>query len=97
MSSKKSGFEADAIRSHCYAYIGAFSSIAITGQGKKRNNVIGGFYEKMQFALHYFEQNINNNIFYDWYKHTLIPYFKTKFVIVMDMSEEKAKYCFARA
>ena len=34
MSSKKSGFEAETIRSHCYAYIGALASIAITGKVK---------------------------------------------------------------
>ena len=34
--------------------------------------------------------------FYDWCKYTLIPSLKTKCVIVMDMSEDKAKHCFAR-
>ena len=51
----------------------------------------------MLFALDYFEQNINGNIFYDWSKFKLIPSLKTKCVIVMDMSEDKAKHCFARA
>ena len=51
----------------------------------------------MLFALDYFEQNINSHIFYDWCKFTLISSLKTKCVIVMDMSEDKAKHCFARA
>ena len=51
----------------------------------------------MLFALDYFKHNINSSIFYDWCKHTLIPSLKTKCVIVMDMSEDKAKHCFARA
>ncbi|WP_353888768.1 transposase [uncultured Psychrobacter sp.] len=38
----------------------------------------------MLFALDYFEQNINGNIFYDWCKFTLIPSLKTKCMIVMD-------------
>ena len=66
-------------------------------QGKKRTNVIGALYEKALFALDYFEQNINSSIFYHWCKITLIPSLKTKCVIVMDMSKDKAKHCFARA
>ncbi len=38
----------------------------------------------MLFALDYFEQNINGNIFYDWCKYTLIASSKTPCVIVMD-------------
>ena len=53
-------------------------------QGKKRTNVIGALNQKMLFALDYFEQNINGNIFYNWCKFALIPSLKTKCVIVMD-------------
>jgi hypothetical protein len=49
------------------------------------------------FALDDFEQNINSSIFYHWCKHTLLSSLKTNCVIVMDMSEDKAKHCFARA
>ncbi|MGE6392872.1 hypothetical protein ACQKCX_07070 [Psychrobacter pacificensis] len=66
-------------------------------QGKKQTNVTGALYEKMLFALDYFKHNINSSIFYEWCKQTLIPTLKTKYVIVMDMSEDKAKHCFARA
>lgn len=38
----------------------------------------------MLFALDYFEQNINRNIFYDWCEHTLIASLKTPCMIVMD-------------
>ena len=51
----------------------------------------------MLFALDYFETNINGDIFYNWCKNTLILSLKTKCVIVMNMSEDKAKHCFARA
>ena len=93
----ESGFEHETIRSHGYAPIGKPCIDSYNWQAKKRTNVIGALYEKMLFALEYFEQNINSRIFYDWCKFTLIPSLKTKCVIVMDMSEDKAKHCFARA
>ena len=93
----ESGFEHETIRSHGYTLIGTPCIDSYNWQEKKRTNVIGALYEKMLFALNYFEQNINSNIFYDWCKFTLIPSLKTKCVIVMDMSEDKAKHCFARA
>ena len=80
----ESGFEAETIRSHGYAPIGTPCIDSYNWQAKDRTNVIGALYEKMLFARGYFEQNINSNIFYDWYKHTLIPCLKTKCVIVMD-------------
>ena len=92
----ESGFEAETIRPYGYAPIGKPCTDRYNWQAKKRTNVIGALYNKMLFALDYFEQNINSNIFYDWCKFTLIPSLKTKCVIVMDMSEDKAKHCFAR-
>ena len=80
----ESGFEHETIRSHGYAPIGKPCIDSYNWQGKKRTNVIGALYEKMLFALDYFEHNINSSIFYDWCKHTLIPSLKTKCVIVMD-------------
>ena len=62
----------------------------------KRTNVIGTLYKKALFALDYFEKNINGDISYNWCKDTLIPSLKIKCVIVMDMSEDRAKHCFAR-
>ena len=92
----ESGFEAETIRPYGYAPIGKPCIDSYNWQGEKRTNVIGALYEKMLFALDYFEQNINDHVFYDWCKHTLMPSLKTKCVIVMDMSEDKAKHCFAR-
>ena len=92
----ESGFEAETIRSHGYAPIGIPCIDSYNWQAKKRTNVVGVLYEKMLFAIEYVEQNINSNIFYDWRKFTLIPSLKIKCVIVMDMSEDKAKHCFAR-
>ena len=80
----ESGFEAETIRSHGYAPIGKPCIDSYNWQAKKRTNVIGALYEKMLFALDYFETNINSHIFYDWCKFTLIPSLKTKCVIVMD-------------
>ena len=80
----ESGFEHETIRSHGYAPIGTPCIDSYNWQAKKRTNVIGALYNKMLFALDYFEQNINSNIFYDWCKFTLIPSLKTKCVIVMD-------------
>ena len=91
------GFEAETIRPHGYAPIGKPCIDNYNWQGKKRTNVIGALYEKMLFALDYFKHNINSSIFYEWCKHNLIPTLKTKCVFVMDMSEDKAKHCFARA
>ena len=93
----ESGFEHEIIRSHGYAPIGKPCIDSYNWQGKKRTNVIGALYKKLLFALDYFKHNINSSIFYDWCKQTLIPSFKKKCVIVMDMSEDKAKRCFARA
>ncbi len=92
----ESGFEAETIRPYGYAPIGTPCIDRYNWQASRRTNVIGALYEKMLFALDYFEQNINSRIFYDWCKFTLIPSLKTKCVIVMDMSEDKAKHCFAR-
>ena len=80
----ESGFEHETIRSHGYAPIGKPCIDSYNWQGKKRTNVIGALYEKMLFALDYFETNINSSIFYNWCKQTLIPNLKTKCVIVMD-------------
>ena len=71
-----------AIRFHSYAPIGKPCIDSYNRQAKKRTNVIGALYEKILFALDYFEQN--SIIFYHWCKHTLIPSLKTKCVIVMD-------------
>ncbi len=89
----ESGFEAEIIRPYGYAPIGKHCIYSYNWQGKKQTNVIGALYEKMLFALNYFEQNINGNIFYDWCKYTLIPSLNTSCVIVMDMSEDKALLC----
>ena len=93
----ESGFESETIRSHGYAPIGKPCIDSYNWQASRRTNVIGALYKKVLFALDYFETNINSSIFYHWCKQTLIPSLKTKCVIVMDMSEDKAKHCFARA
>ncbi|MEC5211359.1 hypothetical protein RCH20_002442 [Psychrobacter sp. PL15] len=93
----ESGFEAETIRPFGYAPIGKPCIDRYNWQAKKRTNVIGALYERMLFALDYFETNINSHVFYDWCKHTLIPNLETKCVIVMDMSKDRAKHCFARA
>ena len=80
----ESGFEAETIRPYGYAPVGTPCIDRYNWQGKKRTNVIGALYEKMLFALDYFEKNINGDIFYSWCKYTLIPNLKTKSVIVMD-------------
>lgn len=66
----ESGFEAETIRPYGYAPIVSLVSIATTGKVKKRTNIIGALYEKMLFALDYFETNINSSIFYNWCKQT---------------------------
>ena len=86
-------FQAETIRSHGYAAIGKPCIDRYNWQAKKRTNVIGALYKKMLFALDYFDKNINGDIFYDWCKHTLISSLKTKCVIVMNMSEDKALLC----
>ena len=80
----ESGFESETLRPFGYAPIGKPCIDSYNWQGKKRTNVIGALYKKALFALDYFEQNINSNIFYDWCKNILIPCLKTKCVIVMD-------------
>ena len=80
----ESGFEVETIRPYSYAPIGKPCVDSYNWQAKKRTNVIGALYEKMLFALDYFEQNINGDIVYHWCEFTLIPGLKTKCVIVMD-------------
>ena len=80
----ESGFESETIRPYGYAPIGTPCIDSYNWQAKKRTNVIGALYEKMLFALDYFEKNINGDIFYHWCKFMLIPSLKTKCVIVMD-------------
>ncbi|MGP4717514.1 IS630 family transposase [Psychrobacter sp. T6-6] len=80
----ESGFEAETIRPYGYAPIGKPCIDTYNWQARKRTNVIGALYEKMLFALDYFEQNINSRIFYHWCKYTLIPSLKAKCVIAMD-------------
>ena len=58
----ESGFEAETIRSHGYTLIGTPCIDSYNWQSKKRTNVIGALYEKMLFALDYFEQNINSHL-----------------------------------
>ena len=67
----ESGFEAETIRPYGYALIGKPCIDSYNWQEKKQTNVIGALYEKIQFALYYFEQNINSNIFYQWCKQTI--------------------------
>ena len=79
-----------------YAPIGSPCIDRYNWQAKDRTNVIGALYGKTLFALDGLKNNINKKVFYHWCKYTLIPSLKTKCVIVMDMSEDKAKHCFAR-
>ena len=60
----ESGFEHETIRSHGYSLKGTPFIDRYNWQGKKRTNVIGALYEKMLFALDYFEHNINSIVFY---------------------------------
>jgi len=69
----ESDFVAETIRPYGYAPIVKPCIDSYNWQAKKRTNVIGALYEKMLFALNYFEQKINSNIFYDWCKFILIP------------------------
>ena len=93
----ESGFEAEIIRPYGYAPIGKPCTDRYNWQASRRTNVIGALYKKRLFAIDYFEHNINSSILYHWCIYTLIPSHKTKCVIVMDMSENKAKRCFAQA
>ena len=93
----KSGFEAETIRPYGYWPIGKPCLDSYNWLAKKRDNVIGALYKKRLFALEYVYKNVNWKVMYDWCKYTLIPSLKTKCVIIVDMSEDQAKYCFARA
>lgn len=93
----ESSFEADTIKPYGYVLIGKPCTDRYNWQSKKRTNIIGALYEKMLFTLDYFKHNINGGIFYHRCKYILIPNLKRKYVIVIDMSEYKAKHCFARA
>ena len=80
-----------------YAPIGSPCIDSYNWQAKDRTNVIGALFGKTLFALDCLKTNVNRKVFYNWWKFTLIPNLKRKCVIVMDMSEDKAKHCFARA
>jgi len=92
----ESGFDAETIRPYGYAPIGKPCIDRYNWQDKKRTNVIGALYERVLFALDYFEKNINREVFYHWCKHTLSPSLKSKYVIVMDMSKDKELLCARR-
>ena len=93
----ESGFESETMRPCGYAPIGSPCIDRYNWQAKDRTNVIGALYGKMLFALDCLKTNINKEVFYHWCKFTLVPKLKRKCVLVMDMSEDKAKHCFARA
>ena len=93
----ESGFEAETIRPYGYAPIGKPCIDRYNWQGKERTNVIGALYGKTLFALDCLKTSVNKKVFYNWCKFTLIPKIKKKCVIIMDMSEDQAKHCFARA
>ena len=65
---EENGFGAETIRPYGYTLIGKPCIDRYNWQAKKHTNVIGALYEKMLFALDYFEQNTNGNIFYHWCK-----------------------------
>lgn len=52
----ESGFEHETIRPYGYAPIGKPCIDRYNWQGKKRTNVIGALYERVLFALDYFEK-----------------------------------------
>ena len=62
----ETGFKSENIRPYGYAPIDKPCLDRYNWQAKKCTNIIGALYEKMMFALDYFEQNINSNIFYHW-------------------------------
>lgn len=68
----ESVFKAKTIRLYGYAPIGKPCLDIYNWQAKKRTNIIGALYEKLLFALDTFKKNINDKIFYDWCKDTLI-------------------------
>ena len=92
----ESGFEHETIRPYGYAPIGKPCIDRYNWQGKKRTNVIGALYERVLFALDYFEKNINGDVFYNWCKYTLVPSLKTKCVIVMDNASFNKRELLAR-
>ena len=93
----ESGFLSETMRPYGYAPIGSPCIDIYNWQAKDRTNVINALYGKTLFVLHCLKTNVNKEVFYHWCKVTLIPKLKRKCVIVMDMSEDKAKHCFARA
>ena len=94
----ESGFEQEVIRAFGYTPVGKPCIDIYNYQKTKRTNVIGALYQKSLFAVDIFLHNINWQVVYDWFKYNVIPKLghKCVIVIVMDMSEDKAKHCFAR-
>ena len=91
----ESGFEKEVIRAFGYMPVGKPCIDIYNYQKTKRTNVIGTLYQKSLFAVDTFTQNINWQVVYNWFKYSVIPKLGRKCVIVMDMSEDKAKHCFA--
>ena len=92
----ESGFEKEVIRAFGYTPVGKPCIDIYNYQKTKRTNVIGALYQKSLFAVDTFTQNINWQVVYNWFKYSVIPKPGRKCDIVMDMSEDKAKHCFAR-
>ena len=92
----ESRFEQEVIRAFGYTPVGKPCIDIYNYQKTKRTNVIGALYQKSLFAVDIFLHNINWQVVYDWFKYNVFPKLGRKCVIVMDMSEDKAKHCFAR-
>lgn len=81
-----------ALKLKLFVFMANLELIVAVGK-QKHTNVIGALYEKMLFALDYFEQSINSTIFYHWCKYTLIPNLKRECVIVMDSAQFHKNKC----
>ncbi|MDN3503563.1 transposase [Psychrobacter sp. 5A.1] len=90
----ESGFKSHDNRPHGYCYKGQKCFSEYNWQLKNQTNAIRN---NQLFAVGLYDCSIDSNLFHSWVTQLLVPELPKNSVIVMDMSEDKAKHCFARA
>lgn len=93
----ESGFKSHENRPYGYSVRGKKCFGQYNWQLKNQTNAIGAIYNNQLFAVGLYDRSVNSDVFHSWVEQLLLPSLPKDSVIIMDMSEDKAKHCFARA
>ena len=92
----ESGFKSHENRPYGYSDRGTKCFGQYNWQLKNQTNAIGAIYNSQLFAVGLYDRSVNSDVFHSWVEQLLLPSLPKDSVIIMDMSEDKAKHCFAR-